>query len=267
MRRIVLLLVTVFLAGCLDEDNPIPADSDGDGWSDADEVEAGTDPRNATSVPVPDEPDRVDVWPEWGSLETALLRPGASLGGYCTFNFLFEGPDGTGYVGTAAHCTETGDIVELAGFGPIGTVVYDSDDVSSTVDFSLIELDEPILMLAHPRMLAWEGPTGSITVDDLSIGDQIQLYGYGMVLGEQEETRPRFGFLVDWTDDEYNVDMPAVNGDSGAPLLQEGGKAFGIVSRYGFDNTPPSTDRGPIMPYIWRALEAAGFGDVRLATI
>ncbi len=207
-------------------------------------------------------------YPVWGALANATIQPGASLGGYCTFNFLFEAPNGTGYIGTAGHCTEElGERVELPGVGEIGTVVYDSDLVDSGVDFSLILLDSELIDTAHPKMLGWEGPTGYIETANLSVGDEIQLHGYGVVLGQNDLTRDRFGVLVDWTEDEYNVDMPAVNGDSGSPLLHESGLAFGIISRYGFDNVPPSTDRGPLMGYIFRELAAAGWHDVRLATV
>lgn len=244
MRLIVLLLLLLPLAGCLDDPAPSPVDSDPDGYTDA------------------------ATWPAWGDLDAAVIRPGASLGGYCTFNFLFEAPDGTGYIGTAGHCTdEIGERLTLDGVGEIATVVYDSDLVESGVDFSLAQLDADRIADAHPQMFGWHGPTGSVVADDLAVGDEIQLHGYGLVLGQNDVTRDRFGVLVDWTEDEYNVDMPAVNGDSGSPLLHESGKAFGIISRYGFDNTPPSTDRGPLMDYIFRELDAAGLGDVRLVTI
>ncbi len=247
MRTLVLAsLLVAGLAGCLDADS---------------ETDPDTSPESL-------ETERLPQYPVWGELANATIQPGASLGGYCTFNFLFEAPNGTGYIGTAGHCTEAmGERVVLPGVGEIGTVVYDSDLVESGVDFSLIELDARLIGSAHPKMLGWEGPTGYIEPANLSVGDQIQLYGYGLVLGENDYTRDRFGVLVDWTEDEYNVDMPAVNGDSGSPLLHESGLAFGIISRYGFDNVPPSTDRGPLMGYIFRELAAAGFEDVRLATI
>lgn len=238
------LTLVAGLSGCLDDDAEEPAD--------------------AAAV----EPIVEATYPIWGELANAQIQPGASLGGYCTFNFLFEAPNGTGYIGTAGHCTEElGERVELPGVGEIGTVVYDSDLVDSGVDFSLIQLDAEHVAIANPKMLGWDGPTGYIEPANLSVGDEIQLHGYGLVLGQNEFTRDRFGFLVDWTDDEYNVNMPAVNGDSGSPLLHEAGLAFGIISRYGFDNTPPSTDRGPLMGYIFRELAAAGWDGVRLATI
>lgn len=212
--------------------------------------------------------------PAFGGTDSPL-RPGASLGGYCTFNFVFydgrlaRGERPVAYIGTAGHCTEeVGERVELPGVGEIGTVVYDSNVAKSKVDFSLIRIDTGMVGRTNPQMLGWYGPTGFATVADLQRLDVVDLHGYGLVLGENDTTRSRQGRLVNWTEDEYVVDMPAVNGDSGSPLLQDRtGKALGIVSRYGFTATPPSTDVGPLMPYVFRELASAGFGDVVLATV
>ncbi len=202
----------------------------------------------------------------WGGLD-APVRPGSSLGGYCTFNFLFTGmaPDGSGphgFIGTAAHCTELDQRVEQPAVGEIGTVVYDSDETEGAdpaLDFSLILLDEGAIPEANPTMLGWDGPTGSVTASDLAVGDMVYQHGYGMVLGENPYSRSRAGFLTDYTDTMYNIDMPAVWGDSGSPILHESGKALGIVSHFGLGAMPPSTDEGPLMPWIFQELEAAGW--------
>ena len=211
--------------------------------------------------------------PAWGG-EDSPLRPGASLGGYCTFNFVFFTP-GTkkvapkGYIGTAGHCTdELGEVAEHPELGPVGTVVYDSDLVNSDVDFSLIELDSTIVPQTNPTVLNWGGPTRAATPEDLAVGDQVDVYGYGIGVGATEQTRPRYGFLVGFSDKEYQADMPAVNGDSGAPLIHhETGAALGIISRYGIEGIPPSTDLGPLMGWIFDELKTAGFGNVQLATV
>jgi hypothetical protein len=63
------------------------------------------------------------------------------------------------------------------------------------------------------------------------------------------------------------ADMPAVNGDSGAPLLHDKtGYALGIISRYGI-RVPPSTDIGPLVDWALREVRRSGFPDVVLATI
>lgn len=212
--------------------------------------------------------------PAWGG-EDAPIRPGSSLGGYCTFNFVFYTP-GTAkkapkaYIGTAGHCTDKiGEETELPGVGVIGKVVYDSDLVEGEyqgVDFSLIELFPEMISKTNPTVLNWGGPTRAATVEDFAVGDQVDVHGYGVVLGQNDVTRSRSGVLVSWTEQEYQADMPAVNGDSGSPLIHhETGAALGIISRYGVA-VPPSTDLGPLMTWILEAVDAEGF-NVRLATV
>ena len=214
--------------------------------------------------------------PAWGG-EDSPLRPGASLQsgtGSCSFNFVFYAP-GTkkaapkAYIGTAAHCTEKlGEAVAQPDLGEVGTVVYDSDLAGSDVDFALIQLDPKIVSETNPTVLHWGGPTRSATPEDLAVGDQVDVYGYGIGVGMFEQTRPRYGFLVGYNEKEYQADMPAVNGDSGAPLIHhETGAALGIISRYGVEGVPPSTDLGPLMGWIFEELDAAGFGNVQLATV
>ncbi|MDQ4065023.1 MAG: S1 family peptidase [Actinomycetota bacterium] len=208
--------------------------------------------------------------PAWGGPDSPL-RPGAAMGG-CTLNFVFYTP-GTrarapkGYIGTAGHCTDkVGEEITPPGLEAIGKVVYDSDTVKSTVDFSLIELYPEMIGKTNPEVLHWGGPTRVANEEDFAFGDQVDVYGYGLAFGQTEQTRPRYGVLVGWTDEEYQADMPAVNGDSGAPLIHHAtGAALGIISRYGF-TVPPSTDLGPLMTWILEELERAGF-NVKLATV
>jgi hypothetical protein len=218
-----------------------------------------------------------DTTPEWGPVDESPIRPGASLGGYCTYNWVFHDepdpltePDRTQavYIGTAGHCTdEVGERVTLPGVGQIGSVVYDSDLVDSDVDFSLVRIDDELIGRTNPTMIEWGGPTGSVTTAELSVGDRVDIHGYGIVLGQNDVTRSRFGVLMSWNDDEYIANMPAVFGDSGSPLLHhDTGKALGIISRFAFTETPPSTDVGPLMSWIFDELADAGFGDVVLAT-
>ncbi len=208
--------------------------------------------------------------PAWGGTDSPL-RPGTGMG-FCTYNFVFykqgtENTEPTAYIGTAGHCTDTlGQRMSHPALGEIGTVVYDSDLVSSTVDFSLIEIDAKMVGQTNPEVLHWGGPTGIVSQEELQVGDEVDIYGYGLLVGMNEATRPRQGYLVAKNEDEYQADMPAVNGDSGAPLLHhETGKALGIISRYGF-TVPPSTDQGPLMSWILEELAEAGF-DVRLAIV
>jgi hypothetical protein len=216
------------------------------------------------------------VEPAFGPLSSPI-RPGSQFGGSCTFNFVFyaetyalPGDPATPevFIGTAAHCTSgVGQRVSVGGFGQIGTVVYDSDQAASAVDFSLIRIDDALVGQTNPQMRGFEGPKGVITPSMLALGDVVNVYGYGVGVGELEQTRPRSGVLTEWNANEYMADMPAVNGDSGAPLLHaETGYALGIISRYGI-RVPPSTDQGPLVDWALREIAKSGFGDVVLATI
>jgi hypothetical protein len=207
-------------------------------------------------------PDNATGEIEFASLDEAKLRPGASLGGYCTFNFVFTAPNGSAYVGTAAHCTDgPGERVELGDGTPVGTVAFDSDDASVTdrLDFALVELDADMLAATNPTVQGFEGPTGVSDPVEVSRGDGVGFHGHGVVLGETEATRDREGVLVEATSTEYRADMPAVNGDSGSPVLHESGDALGIVSRYGAADAPPTTDVGPTVAWIVDLLGEAGW--------
>lgn len=206
---------------------------------------------------------------DWAAPGEADLRPGSSLGGYCTFNFLFTSTTNhTAYVGTAGHCTEgPGETVELGSGTAVGEVVFDSDNhtAPAEMDFSLVELDASLVGQANPAMQGHEGPTGVLDPADASRGDGVDFYGYGVVLGQAEQTRPRSGVLVEITETTYRSDMPAVNGDSGSPIVHApSGTALGIVSHYGISNAPPTTDEGPTMAFILDELAKVGW-DVELA--
>lgn len=209
--------------------------------------------------------------PAWGD-ESAPIRPGASLNGSCTFNFLFyDNATADAYIGTAGHCTEqAGERATLPGVGEIGTVVYDSDEAKgadTAVDFTLIRLDPARVAEANPRMLGHDGPTGIFLPGESVLGEEVGLHGYGMVLGEQEATRDRSGVLITMDDRLYTADMPAVNGDSGSPLLHlDSGAAVGIISHYGIGAVPPSSDEGPTLTFILAELAKAGLF-VQLATV
>ena len=214
----------------------------------------------------------LSLTPAWGSL-SAPIRPGAeaqTAEGYCTYNFLFYDASDV-YIGTAAHCTDKiGEVARLGNGLRIGTVVYDSDRTAGAdadVDFALIKLDANMVSQANPQMLGFYGPTGIAPRSELTAGETLNVYGFGMVVGESSHTRARSGVLVSTTATLYRADMPAVNGDSGGPLLEGAtGRAVGIISHYGLNPVVPTTDEGPLMTFVLSELDRAGF-DVTLATV
>lgn len=247
-----LIVAASLLSGCLGAETD-PAGSGDHAFSDAGEA--------ATAI-------------EWGDIASAPIRPGSSMNGFCTYNWVFTDAAGTAYIGTAGHCTDTvGELVALGDTDPetdsIGVVVFDSDETmgaDTLVDFALIRLNADRVAEAHPAMLGWDGPKGWVAAGEANAGDIVGLHGYGTVLGDREATRDRSGVLLDADEREYRADMPAVPGDSGSPLIHvASGKALGIISRFNTGDIPPTTDIGPTMPFILSELEKAGFM-VELAT-
>lgn len=219
------------------------------------------------------EPLTAKAMPAWGDQEAARIRPGAEAMttlGTCTFNFLYH--DGArAYVGTAAHCTESiGERVATPGLGTFGTVVYDSDrtlGANAALDFTLIRIDDDKVRHAHPAMFGHHAPTGIALPHDLVQGEPLSLHGHGVLLGQTDASRARGGVLVSATDTTYRADLPAVYGDSGAPLVEtETGLAVGIISQYGLDLPVPTTDKGPLVRFVLDELARAGH-PVRLATV
>lgn len=248
-----ILLLVVALAGCTDNGQ--------DGEKPPDEPDEGNDPDERTQ----------NGTVSWGSLDDALIRPGAPIQNGCVVNWLFTDVEGNAYIGTAAHCTQLLERVrERDTETMIGTVVFDSDDTEdadASLDFSLIQLDNESVALAHPAMHGWDGPTGVAEPDALMAGDRLAFYGHGDYLGEQEPTRARMGLLLESSETEYRADMPAVWGDSGSPVVHfDTGEALGIISRFGLDDGGlPTTDVGPLVVWILDELQNAGF-KVELAT-
>jgi hypothetical protein len=194
----------------------------------------------------------------------AITRPGTS----CTFNFLFKGSDGERYIGTAGHCYD--DTVEETRTWPveaapevrvpsdqnewtmiiepgerIGQWAYKGFEVKvlqhKELDFGLIRLDGSVD--ASPEMCHFGGPTA------LNAGLQegpllLHHYGNGKIFSSTLRARTAiapFG-LVDPR--HVYAEGIALFGDSGGPVIDDSGKAIGLLTAIGvmFDQTPPGTD-------------------------
>ncbi len=187
------------------------------------------------------------------------IQPGAQVStpvGSCTLNFVFTDATNT-YIGTAGHCADAGDRVSNAAAGLFGTVVFDEDGVT---DFALIRVDAGKVGLVSAGVRQWGGPTGVASTSTAAAGDTLALYGFGIGFGSAAQTRPREGVLLSYNGVEYRAETAAVNGDSGAPLLDlDDGKAVGIISHFDLVAAPPATDEGPTVDRIQARLAAAGF--------
>lgn len=132
------------------------------------------------------------------------------------------------YAGTAGHCVDAvGDRVSNRD-GAFGTVAYrllDDDD-----DFAFIKIDSDKEHLVNPTMLGFKGPNGTISGPEAKRGDAAHVYGYGLIFGETELTRPRSGTLTSADANYYSATLPVIFGDSGGPVLHANGSALGIVA-------------------------------------
>src|SRR2546426_1046202 len=126
------------------------------------------------------------------------VRPGAIVRsdvGQCTLNFLFEGSDGSRYIGTAGHCILGtspigGDVGEMAWDPGTGPVARDADGnpigefayaiLQDPKDFSLIRLDP--LVEASAAMCQFGGPT-AVNDDRPGLTEPVVLNWFGNGVG------------------------------------------------------------------------------------
>lgn len=226
-----------------DPSEPIVPDPSGDPADPGAEPDPGGDPDPGTE---PDPGSGTD--PDSDATDGAAAQPEPRL-----------------YAGTAGHCvTGVGARVSNAD-GPFGTVAFSvlTDDDDSFDDVAFVEIDRSKEHLVNPKMLGFNGPTGVISGNEARPGDTVHVYGYGMVVGETELTRPRSGSLNYSDSNYYGATLPAVFGDSGGPVLHESGAALGIV-----DHLVVSTDLTTLDGNtVERALELASQAGLELELV
>lgn len=169
------------------------------------------------------------------------IQPGVRIStssGSCTLNFIYDGTGslaGRVYGGTAAHCVSgVGQAVRLGSGETFGTVALMGDPNSTAGDYAFIEVHTA---LHHRVVAAMKGhpsyPRGVTTAAETSVGDLVQLSGYGLGFGLTKPTQEQRVAVVTYDDAEkHEVIAPLIFGDSGGPLVHiPTGKAYGIVSR------------------------------------
>ena len=172
---------------------------------------------------------------------TDPIQPGdeiaTSVGG-CTLNFIYDGTGalaGKVYGGTAAHCVSSvGEDVQLGSGETFGDVALIGDEDSTVDDYAFIEIRPEFLSRVSPAMKGNPSyPTGVARASETTIGDAVQLSGYGLGFGLTAPTQERRVGVITYDDaEEHEVVAPLIFGDSGGPLVHiPTGKAYGIVSR------------------------------------
>ena len=172
-----------------------------------------------------------------GASAAGTLQPGVyhdNGTSACTLNFVYDGAGGP-YIGTAAHCvTGVGDVAHDMDGDRFGTVAYIGNENSTVNDWALIRVDADDVGRLNPAVKGSPSyPSGVTAPGDTTIGDPVQLSGYGLGFGATQPTRERRVAAMGYDDNElYDVTGPLIFGDSGGPLVHiPSGKALGIVSR------------------------------------
>ena len=171
------------------------------------------------------------------------VRPGAvvsSDAGQCTFNFLFQGSDGSRYIGTAG--TASSATVQSAamranrpgrpGPGPwpatvegnrIGEFAYAI--LQDPKDFALIRLDAGVT--ANPQMCHFGGPTG---VNSDQGADPVVLHHFGQGVGVGTVLPARSALAIGTPHPDHVYAQGAVvPGDSGSGIISDDGRAVGVI--------------------------------------
>jgi len=195
------------------------------------------------------------------------IQPGAQLnidGGSCTLNFVYDGAGinaGRTFIGTAAHCGDKVGQEAMDVDGEVfGTFAFIGDADDANADYAFIEVASEHISRVDPALKGYpEYPTGVTTAEETSVGDLIQMSGYGVGFGETQPTQEMRQVILQSDDAEhFSLSGPSVNGDSGGPFVHiDTGKALGLVSRYGF--TEAATDVGPTIEGVLAKAAKAGF--------
>lgn len=219
-------LLDSLLGGSNDDERAAPGDEGTSGAADA---------CQPTTIPV------IDV----GLGSCSGLRPGSQVvtdNGSCTLNFVFTGSDGERYMGTAGHCIlstlpinqNIGEETFAESEGPeardaegnrIGEFAYAIQEAPR--DFGLIRLDDDVE--ASPQVAQFGGPTG---VNDEITTEPTLLSLFGNPLGiggplASGRTLVAIGGLPD--PDSVAATGVSVQGDSGGPVLDQQGRAVGVL--------------------------------------
>ncbi|HEV8361101.1 MAG TPA: hypothetical protein VGR28_11675 [Candidatus Thermoplasmatota archaeon] len=158
------------------------------------------------------------------------IQPGARLTNGCTMNFIVRDAQGRLYFGTAGHCGDVGETLGVVDVGDaVATVVYDRY-WDGGMDFALARIDESFRGAVDPTLLHWGGPVG-LAAGDPELFEVTFHYGWGNVYNVSETTRARVGVVLGWDDAEFSYLGFAQPGDSGAPILDQDGRALGLHVR------------------------------------
>jgi hypothetical protein len=192
--------------------------------------------KRGESVPLPDSANIPA-----SALAFTGIRPGSWMlfPSWCTLNFAFGG---NGYIGTAGHCTKTGQAVTIvAAPGVLMNIGKTAKSVDNGIgnDFALIDVYPAMERFVNPSMAIIAGPSGTKLP---RFGDPILHVGHGVAIGTGGSARvgevvypnaPVFGDLFRQNKSDTNAYGWAGTvtfGDSGSGARAVTGQAVGNVT-------------------------------------
>lgn len=233
--------------------------------------------------------------PRWAPASSATIHPGvrtsASTNG-CRANFIFYDARDV-YLGQAARCSgDVGTAVSIDGATRPGTIVYNSWSTSGTRsanDFALVRIHRADRGRVNPSVPFWGGPVAGAARS--SFGARVYTYGNSQVYtwGDPEPESPaaidtlspRIGIDTStalwpavpwclrcergaggWTHYIYTV-SPGISGATGSAVLDERGRAFGILGSPAHDASDRVTDLSKALAFMKATTDLDA---VRLAT-
>ena len=171
------------------------------------------------------------------------VRPGAIVNsdtGQCTFNFLFHGPDGSRYMGTAGHCIlgespVGGDVGEQSWAPGTGPVATDADGnrigefayaiLQDPKDFALIRLDPGVA--GEPADVPLRRSDRDRTPTRAPSPVVLHHFGNGSGVGSVLPARSAVALGMPDPDHVYAAGA-VVPGDSGSGIISSDGRAVGV---------------------------------------
>ena len=207
------------------------------------------------------------------SAANGFLQPGDYMvagNAGCTTNFVYDGTGaqaGKVYLGTAAHCVASvGQDVRDSSGTVWGDVALIGNPNAAAPDYAFIEVRPGHVSRVSAAVKGHATyPKGVATFSETSIGDLVQISGYGLGYSTTTATQERRQAVVSSdSGTTHSVAGPIHFGDSGGPLVHvRTGKAYGIVSRACIG---ACTETGPTVEGLIAAAAARGF-TVALRTV
>lgn len=186
--------------------------------------------------------------------DSAQVRPGVPIHTQkrdCASNFLFERADHSSvFLGSTANCFRdlpVGTLVTVGGSENIGLLVYSSwetmqedgesnPDARNYNDFAVIRMDQSAGPKESPALVGMPGPTGHADASGLGIGARLKQYVSDPTLPEWRDAVVT-GKASEWALLTHSA-LPATPGQMGGGVVDENGKAVGVIVNLGVSPNP-----------------------------